>query len=90
MDDLTKHFSPLSLSLSLCEKRKEVVFDLVMTSAIVVYHVAKLLTKRVLNIDAMARTFKPLWRVRNGFKIRDMGVIRFPFSLKMNLMLKGF
>ena len=33
---------------------------------------AKFLTRRVLNVESVARTFKPLWRTNQGFSIRDM------------------
>ena len=35
--------------------------------------VSKFLTKLVLNVDAMARTFKSLWKLIGELKIRDVG-----------------
>ena len=34
---------------------------------------AKFYIGRVLNMKAIARTFKLLWRTRKGFEVRDMG-----------------
>jgi hypothetical protein len=40
---------------------------------------AKFLTRRVLNAEAVARTFTPLWRTDHGFTIRDMNENRLVF-----------
>ena len=42
----------------------------------------KFLTKRVINVDAVARTFKPLWKPRGELKIRDTGenILLFEFK----------
>ena len=47
---------------------------------------AKFFTRRVLNMEAIARTFKQLWQTKKSFKIKDMGnhVVLFVFSNKMD------
>ena len=47
---------------------------------------AKFLTRRVLNVEAIGRTFKPLWRAKKDFKVRKAGdhVLLFVFELKAN------
>ena len=44
-------------------------------------------TKRVLNVDAVARTFKPLWRTVGELKIRDIGehILLFEFEDVLDL-----
>ena len=34
---------------------------------------AKFYTRRVLNIEAIARTFKSVWRTKRGFEVKDVG-----------------
>ena len=34
---------------------------------------AKFLTKRVVNVESVARTFRPLWRLEKDVQIKDMG-----------------
>ena len=42
---------------------------------------AKFHTRRVLNMEAIARTFKQLWLTKKGFEVKDMGnhVVLFVF-----------
>ena len=43
---------------------------------------AKFFTRRVLNMEAIARTFKFVWRTKRGFEVKDMGnhVVLFIFE----------
>ena len=34
---------------------------------------ARFLTRRPINLEAVARTFRPLWRTEMGFRLKDMG-----------------
>ncbi|KAK9984551.1 hypothetical protein SO802_034076 [Lithocarpus litseifolius] len=59
------------LSLSESEGNKFIVQDEVMVKEHLLE--AKFLTRRALNMEAITRTFKLLWKTRKGFEIRDMG-----------------
>ena len=54
---------------------------------------AKFLTRRVLNMEAIAKTFTLLWKARKGFEIRDMGDHRvmfvFPEASNIDRVLMG-
>ena len=55
--------------------------------------VGKFFTKRSVNMDAVAKTFRPLWRARQNFHIRDAGnnhlVFTFEFDANMEKVLLG-
>ena len=46
--------------------------------------VAKFMIRRALNIEAVGRTFEPLWRARKDFRIREAGdhILLFVFELE--------
>ena len=50
--------------------------------------VAKFLTTRVLNIDSVARTFKPLWKTRQSFSVQDLGRNRVAFVFEDDMDLE--
>ena len=53
----------------------------------------KFYTKRVLNMEAIAKTFTLLWKTRKGFEIRDMGdhmvLFVFPEASDIERILRG-
>ena len=57
------------------------------TEVPIVRLVAKFLTKRVVNAEAVSRTFKPLWRLIGKMKIRDIGgnILLFEFDDALDL-----
>ena len=75
MDELTKHWNCLSLSEregdDLCVKKDRCSQEYVIA--------ALFLTKRALNMDAIAQTFKALWRADNGFTVSNEGSHRVLF-----------
>ena len=83
MEELAKSWSCLTLSdvegshLSITEE--EAVIDFVLP--------AKFLTKRALNIEVIAKTFTPLWRMNNGFRVTKESdhVVLFTFDNQANL-----
>ncbi|XP_023875965.2 uncharacterized protein LOC111988407 [Quercus suber] len=83
MDDLAQNWSRLTLSEregpGCCLNQEDSTKDFCIA--------AKFFTKRALNIDVIARTFTPLWRARNGFKIQNMGdhIILFTFDNKVDV-----
>ena len=83
MEELTKNWN--NLTLSECEGSNfRIKEDQAKTEFILV---AKFLTKRALNIDAIAKTFTPLWRSKNGFKIKKESdhVVLFSFDDKSEM-----
>ena len=78
MEDLTKNWSNLSLN-----EREGVGFTLRNQFRSAEFIIAaKFLTKHVLNMDAVARTFRQLWQSIDGFKIRSLEdhIVLFVFS----------
>ena len=83
MEELAKSWSYLTLSdvegshLSITEE--EAIIDFVLP--------AKFLTKHALNIEVIAKTFTPLWRMNNGFRVTKESdhVVLFTFDNQANL-----
>ena len=45
----------------------------------------KFFTKRTVNIDAVAKTFRPLWRARQNFNIRNAGNNNLVFAFEIEV-----
>ena len=83
MDDLAQSWKKLSLS-----KDKDRNMDLTTNKKVGKWVLAaKFLTRRIVNIKAVARTFRPLWRTRREFEVSDAGnnVVLFDFMLKADV-----
>ena len=75
MDDLTKHWNCLSLSEreggDICINNDRCSKEYIIA--------ARFLTQRALNMDAVARNFKPLWWAENRFRVSNEGEHRVLF-----------
>lgn len=83
MEDLTSKCEKLSLSAR--EGRKVRLSNQQCASEHVL--AAKFLTRRALNMEAVARTFQPLWRTKESFHITNAGnnILLFAFDLEVDL-----
>ena len=69
MEDLEQNWRKLSLS-----EREGPGCSLTKDDGVQAFSIAaKFFSKRALSIDVIAKTFTPLWRSRNGFKIKSLG-----------------
>lgn len=83
MHELANHCKGLSLS-----DREGPTFNLEEEMATPEFIIAaKFFTRRAQNMDAIASTFQPLWRSKNGFKVKNMGnhIVLFIFDNKLEV-----
>ena len=80
MEEITSNCKCDNLSLSAWEGTKVVLSKKNQATECVL--AAKFFTKRALNIEAVARTFRPLWRTKASFHITNVGdnVLLFTFD----------
>ena len=79
MEDLTKSWKKLSLSEKEGDK-----FDLSKSKKSQCFVLAsKFYTRRFVNLEALAKTFRPLWRTKNSFKVSDAGDNRLLFAFEL-------
>ena len=76
MENFTKHWQ--SLSLNAREGDELGLDDELSTKNFTM--AAKFLTKRALNMEAVTKTFSPLWRSAKGFEVRRISDHILPFS----------
>ena len=78
MEDLAQSWKRLTLS-----EREGPSYNLNMERSITEHSIAAMfLTKRAINVDVIARTFTPLWRAKNGFKIQRFGEHKLLFTFE--------
>ncbi|XP_050247342.1 uncharacterized protein At4g02000-like [Quercus robur] len=78
MEELTKDWKKLSLS-----SKEDNKFDLSKNKKRQTYTLAaKFFTRRSINIEAVAKTFRPLWRTRRKFEVSNAGdnILLFAFE----------
>ena len=89
MEDITRKCDGLSLS---AKERERVVLPKKLTKAEHVL-VAKFLTKRALNVEVVAHTFRPLWRTKKSFCVSNAGnnilLIEFELEVDAEKVLQG-
>ena len=83
IEELTKTWNNITLAeyegSNFCIKEEQAKTEFILA--------AKFLTKRALNIDAITKTFTPIWRSKNGFKIKKESdhVVLFTFDDKSEM-----
>ena len=79
MEDVLNNWKRFSF---LKEENNKITLDIENPAAKEVILAAKFMTRRALNIEAIRRMLKPLWKTQNGFEMRDVGnhTLLFVFS----------
>ena len=88
MEDLSGSWGRFSLT-----EKEDVPFDFGIDEDTQFYLAARFMTGRLLNIESIVRTFRPLWRTVRGFTARDMGhnlvVFAFEDATDLERVLQG-
>ena len=82
-DDLAQHWQKLTLSVDEGNKVDRSLKKKVGEHVLV----AKFLTHQNINMEAVARTFQPLWRTRGNFEVNEAGnnMVLFDFELEVDI-----
>ena len=82
MEDLSVMWKKLSLSEEEENEYSDQIFETTRGKVLA----TKFFTRRVLNMEAIAQTFKQLWQTKKSFEIKGMGshMVLFVFSDKMD------
>lgn len=69
MEEITERCA--SLQLSSTEDAEVIIHDLVLEDCLVL--IGKFYTKRIVNLESVARVLKSVWKIENNFEVSNLG-----------------